>query len=406
MREIVHIQIGKAGNAAGLKFWEAVCEEHGINPSGTYIGQNDNQLEKINVYFHENLREKFIPRAVAFDLDPASVEDVFWSKYGRLFKRRNLVCGSRKGTENNWARGFYTEGRKLAGFVLDSIRREAEKCDCLDGFQIVHSLGGGTGSGLGSYVMGVLRQEYPTRCLSAYSIFPSPDIIVDRIQTYNAVMGLQHVTEYSVQTYCMDNFALEHICEKFLEVPKAGFNAMNYLISTAMAAITTTNRLPGHLNEGVIKSSINMIPFPRLQFLTPGFAPICPEGTNVIRTLEELKSDMMDSQNIFIYPPNEGKYLTASYIIRGLVPQMEIDLLMSQMFKKNWNKYVKWLPDNKKYVVCPVPLRGIKLSAAMVGNTTGIKTVFSRILEFFDVIQEEKNYIHWLTGEYRRHPSC
>lgn len=31
--------------------------------------------------------------------------------------------------------------------VLDVVRKESESCDCLQGFQIAQSLGGGTGSG-------------------------------------------------------------------------------------------------------------------------------------------------------------------------------------------------------------------------------------------------------------------
>lgn len=30
-----------------------ICSEHGINPEGTYSGDNDLQLERINVYFNE-----------------------------------------------------------------------------------------------------------------------------------------------------------------------------------------------------------------------------------------------------------------------------------------------------------------------------------------------------------------
>ena len=33
--------------------------------------------------------------------------------------------------------------------ILDAFRKEAEACDCLQGFNVIHSLGGGTGSGLG-----------------------------------------------------------------------------------------------------------------------------------------------------------------------------------------------------------------------------------------------------------------
>ena len=52
------------------------------------------------------------------------------------------------GAGNNWAKGHYTEGAELVDAVMEKVRGEAEKCDCLQGFQLCHSLGGGTGSGL------------------------------------------------------------------------------------------------------------------------------------------------------------------------------------------------------------------------------------------------------------------
>jgi len=50
MREIVAIQAGQCGNQIGAKFWEVVSDEHGIDPTGTYHGDSDLQLERINVY--------------------------------------------------------------------------------------------------------------------------------------------------------------------------------------------------------------------------------------------------------------------------------------------------------------------------------------------------------------------
>lgn len=35
------------------QFWEVISEEHGIDPSGIYLGQSDLQLERINVYYNE-----------------------------------------------------------------------------------------------------------------------------------------------------------------------------------------------------------------------------------------------------------------------------------------------------------------------------------------------------------------
>ena len=36
-----------------LQFWEVISDEHGIDPTGTYHGDSDLQLERINVYYTE-----------------------------------------------------------------------------------------------------------------------------------------------------------------------------------------------------------------------------------------------------------------------------------------------------------------------------------------------------------------
>lgn len=41
-------------------------DEHGIDPSGTYAGESDLQLERINVYYNEAGGAKYVPRVSAF----------------------------------------------------------------------------------------------------------------------------------------------------------------------------------------------------------------------------------------------------------------------------------------------------------------------------------------------------
>jgi tubulin beta len=84
---------------------------------------------------------------------------------GQLFRPDNFVFGQ-AGAGNNWAKGHYTEGAELVDNVLDVVRREAEGCDSLQGFQITHSLGGGTGSGMGTLLISKIREgnmEIPQR---------------------------------------------------------------------------------------------------------------------------------------------------------------------------------------------------------------------------------------------------
>ena len=54
--------------------------------------------------------------------------------------------------------GFYTEGAELVESILEVLRKQTEACDALQGFQLIHSLGGGTGAGLGSLVLSKFRE--------------------------------------------------------------------------------------------------------------------------------------------------------------------------------------------------------------------------------------------------------
>merc|ERR1711974_128314 len=76
MREIVHLQAGQCGNQIGAKFWEIISDEHGIQPNGTYHGESELQLERINVYYNEASGGKYVPRAVLVDLEPGTMDSV------------------------------------------------------------------------------------------------------------------------------------------------------------------------------------------------------------------------------------------------------------------------------------------------------------------------------------------
>jgi hypothetical protein len=52
-REIFHMQAGQCGSQMGTKFLKVVCDEHGIGGGGEYCGDNDAQLDRINVFSHE-----------------------------------------------------------------------------------------------------------------------------------------------------------------------------------------------------------------------------------------------------------------------------------------------------------------------------------------------------------------
>lgn len=80
------------------------------------------------------------------------------------------------GAGNNWASG-YSQGEKLQEEIFDIIDREADGSDSLEGFVLCHSIAGGTGSGMGSYIMERLSDRYPKKLIQTYSVFPNQDEI-------------------------------------------------------------------------------------------------------------------------------------------------------------------------------------------------------------------------------------
>ena len=109
-----------------LQFWEVISDEHGIDPTGTYHGDSDLQLERINVYYNEATGRfdkagfilihavrsrrcifpahfislscsisggKYVPRAVLVDLEPGTMDSVRSGPFGQIFRPDNFVFG-------------------------------------------------------------------------------------------------------------------------------------------------------------------------------------------------------------------------------------------------------------------------------------------------------------------------
>lgn len=115
-----------------------------------------------------------------------------------------------------------------------------------------------------------------------------------------------------------------------------------------MSGVTTCLRFPGQLNADLRKLAVNMVPFPRLHFFMPGFAPLSARGAANYRALNvaELTQQvsfffsvrvdgchfsfcvtyvllrwgfqMFDAKNMMAAcDPRHGRYLTVAAMFRG-----------------------------------------------------------------------------------------
>lgn len=75
----------------------------------------------------------------------------------------------------------------------------------------MHSIGGGTGSGMACLLLQKIREEYPDRIISTFTVIPSPKVSDTVVEPYNATLSVPYLIDSSDETYIIDNEALHDI---------------------------------------------------------------------------------------------------------------------------------------------------------------------------------------------------
>merc|ERR1712224_699940 len=222
------------------------------------------------------------------------------------------------------------------------------------GFQITHSLGGGTGAGMGTLLISKIREEYPDRVMLTFSIVPSPKVSDTVVEPSNCTLSVHQLVENSDESFCLDNEALYDICFRTLKLTTPTYGDLNHLVSAGLSGVTYCLRFPGQPNCDIRKLAVNMIPFPRLYFFMNGFAPLTSRGSQQYRalTVPELTQQMFDAKNMCAADPRHGRYLTAASLFRGRMSAKEVDEQMLNVQNKNSSYFIEWIPNNMKCGIC------------------------------------------------------
>jgi len=117
---------------------------------------------------------------------------------------------------------------------------------------------------------------------------PSPRVSDTVVEPYNSLLALNQLIGNTDMTFCLDNEALYDICTRTLKLNFPTLPDLNHIIAMAMSGVTASFRFPGQLNSDLRKLCIATIPFPRLHFYIPGFAPLTSRGAQPYRTLSVL----------------------------------------------------------------------------------------------------------------------
>ena len=192
------LQVGQCGNQVGCRFWDLILREHVLH---NRVGMFNQAL---SAYFTDadarcgassQDARALRARAVLVDMEEGVVAAALRGPLRTLFDRRQIVTNV-SGSGNNWAHGHEVYGPVHRDVLVEAVRRAAGSCDSLQCFSVVHSLGGGTGSGLGTYLLRAVKDELPGPHRFVTAVFPSDE---DDVVTspYNALLATAELIEHA-----------------------------------------------------------------------------------------------------------------------------------------------------------------------------------------------------------------
>lgn len=389
-REMITLQLGQCGNQIGFEFWKKLCAEHGISPEGVSHDGGGDGNDRKDVFFYQADDNHYIPRSILIDLEPRVINQIRNTAYAKLYNPENIFLHKDGGGAGNiWAKG-YSCGRAIEETVFDIIEREAEGSDSLEGFLLCHSIAGGTGSGLGSYVLEKLTDRFPKKLIQTYSVFPnseqSSDVVV---QPYNSILTLKRLILNSDCVVVLDNAALDRIATERLQLAKPSFEHINGLISTIMSVSTATLRYPSYMNNYLVGLIAPLIPTPRLHFLMTGYTPLttdCEQAAVRRTTVLDVMRRLLQPSNMMVSTPlndrNSGHcYISILNIIQGDVDPTQVHKSLQRIKERNLAQFVPWGPAGIEVALSkrsPYLQSAHRVSGLMLANHTSISSVSCR----------------------------
>jgi tubulin gamma len=399
-REIITLQVGQCGNQIGMEFWKQLCNEHGIDPEG--IVQENAMFgdDRKDVFFYQADDDHYIPRAILVDLEPRVIKSIQNTPYSKLYNPENVFISKEGGGAGNcWAKG-YAEGEKFEDEIFEMIDREADGSDSLEGFILIHSINGGTGSGFGSYILEKLNERFPKKLVQTYSVFPNIENTNIVPTPYNSLLTLKRLVLNSDCVIVLDNQALERIAVDRIKLSSPTNQQINQLISTVMCASTSTLRYPSYMNNDLISLIAPLVPTPRCHFLMPGYTPITIENNkSMIRktTVLDVMRRLLQSKNIMVQGgAKKGLYISILNIIQGEVDPTQVQKALQRIRERKLANFIPWGPASIQVALSkksPYLETPYKVSGLMLANHTSVAQLMQTIMDAYNVMFKKKAYM-------------
>eukprot|EP01083_Nonionella_stella_P176849 619962_1 len=417
-REVITIGLGTCGNRMSTGFWRNILDEHNLDFDGTIMEVAKNtdysvDNTRIGTYFRE-LREghgaaRYVPHNLICDLDVTTIDSVRAGNLGSLFNADSYIY------TGNSAQNLYSLGYSslIIDDIMEEIRSMAEKCSSLQGFTLLHAVGGGTGSGVTAYLAQLIKQEYYDRIITSYTVYPSSggrasDIV---IEPYNMMLSLPSLLKYHDVNCALDNETLYDISTRLFHHEFPAFKDLNEYICNVISSSTAGLRFPGSLNMDLRKLAMNLVPFPRLKFMSICDAPLMSDHSQKYTrmSIETLINELFHSHQFLcnLTDMEYGKYLAASVVFRGApVNPHNIKINEWEMAHGLRKTMDELLEDNLVQYNCNIlhstlvyqSCQKYPLTGTLFANNTSIKELFERNMTRFLKFWQRKAHLQYYTN--------
>jgi tubulin alpha len=411
-REVLTVNVGQAGIQLGNSVWAQYCAEHEIKPDGK-LKDPEAKDKYFTTFFEETGTGQFVPRNITVDLEPTVVDDVRTGNYAQMFHPEFLLNG-KEDAANNFARGHYTVGKEILDQVNDRLRKLVDNSQNVQGFIIHHAVGGGTGSGLGALILERIAVDYRKKSKIGFEIYPAPKISTCIVEPYNAMLSTHWLLDHTEVSVLLDNEAIYGICQKQLDIERPSYADLNIIISKVISSMTASLRFDGELNVDLGEFQTNLVPFPRLHFMTTALAPVinAKKASHEAQTIREITDHVFQPQNMLVkyadFDPVEDKYMAISVNYRGSIKSKEANATVQWLKQNNKISFVEWCPTGFKIGLNEVPaaeltkdiMKMAERNVTMIGNNVAVSRVFTeRITKKYDMMYSQRAFVHWYVGE-------
>merc|ERR1711981_760700 len=284
----------------------------------------------------------------------------------------------------------------------------------VQGFIVNHSVGGGTGSGMGMLILERLAVDYRKKSKIGFEIYPSPNISTCIVEPYNGLLSTHWLLDHTDVSLVLDNEALYEILQRDLKVKRPTYSNINRIMAKAVSSMTASLRFDGELNVDMNEFQTNLVPFPRLHFMTTSLAPVisAAKADREAHDCRRITDDCLQSGSFLVKYPDfdvvEDKYMAISLNYRGAIKSKVANATVQWVKTQGKVSFVEWCPTGFKIGLNDVPAATVKnddmapseRNATMIGNNIAVNRVFSeRLSKKYDMMYSQRAYVHWYVGE-------